>query len=341
MAPQRCEAAVDEAQTSSWESGFAITINVPVWSNGAIVVLKTRKDLKPRSARNAAIIENTTSVVKLRLMDWSDASQDFGLQGDASYSPKDIIDLYHDCGSGRPPPPYLPPPYLPPPATPPPLPCLTPTPSPSSPRPSAPSPLPLPSFPPPSPEPLPPPPPLPCPPSVPPLSQTFVEMAEELVEPDAIHLIAGGLALLVIFAWCCPWHSAPVREAFGRWRSGGLKKHLQNQSPHRIHGNRRRFQLVTQLPKVDEEPEEYISSTSENCAEDEDSDEYSKSGRPCGEECEPSIADQLEEQVSRQKDDEEEDEVEDGLLSSHLSARGSETIPSAVKEGRRRRVGHR
>jgi hypothetical protein len=168
-------------------------------------------------------------------------------------------------------------------------------------------------------------------------------MAEELlVEPDAIHLIAGGLALLVIFAWCCPWHSAPVREAFGRWRSGGLKKHQQNQStPHRIHGNRRRFQLVTQLPKVDEEPEEYISSTSENCAEDEDNDEYSKSGRPCGEECEPSIADQLEEQVSRQKDDEEEDEVEDGLLSSHLSARGSETIPSAVKEGRRRRVGHR
>jgi hypothetical protein len=167
-------------------------------------------------------------------------------------------------------------------------------------------------------------------------------MAEELlVEPDAIHLIAGGLALLVIFAWCCPWHSAPVREAFGRWRSGGLKKHQQNQSTPRIHGNRRRFQLVTQLPKVDEEPEEYISSTSENCAEDEDHDEYSKSGRPCGEECEPSNADQLEEQVSRQKDDEEEDEVEDGLLSSHLSARGSETIPSAVKEGRRRRVGHR
>lgn len=167
-------------------------------------------------------------------------------------------------------------------------------------------------------------------------------MAEELVEPDAVHLIAGGLALLVIFAWCCPWHSAPAREAFGRWRSGGLKKPQQNQStPHRIHGNRRRFQLVTQLPKVDEEPEEYISSTSENCAEDEDNDEYSKSGRPCGEECEPSIADQLEEQVSPQKDEEEEDEVEDGLLSSHLSARGSETIPSAVKEGRRRRVGHR
>ena len=99
MGPQRCEAAVDEAQTSSWESGFAITINVPVWSMGAIVVLKTRKDLKPRTAWNAEIIENTTSVVKLRLTDWSDASQDFGLEGDASYSPKDIIDLYHDCAS--------------------------------------------------------------------------------------------------------------------------------------------------------------------------------------------------------------------------------------------------
>ena len=337
MGPQRCEAAVDEAQTSSWESGFAITINVPVWSMGAIVVLKTRKDLKPRTAWNAEIIENTTSVVKLRLTDWSDASQDFGLEGDASYSPKDIIDLYHDCGSGRPPPTW-PQSYLPPPATPPlsPLPFLPPPPSPSSPWPSAPFPLSLPSFLPTSPEPLlkplPPQPPLPFPPSVPPLPQTFhVEVAHKLVWPDAFHLVAGGLALLVIFAWCCPWHSAPAREAFGRWRSGGLKKHQQSTPhAHRMHGNspRRRFQLVTQLPKVDEEPEEYISSTNENCSDDEDND-----GRPCDEEGEPppSIADQQEEQVSRQKDDEEEDEA--GLFSSHLSAGAKPFHQQARKDG--------